>query len=448
MVHNAAAGMSGLPPGAVQQRIEEWATPTKSPHERLALLSEMAKKEIRRAQIDYPGMPALEQAFVKVLEETLFYSTPDSMESLRKVAESQFAADIETLSFCGLQFTTNTAAQKKHFYVGSQKLAWKDVVQHGQEQSQFRKSGKYLKQLTSLLARFPRLRNISYYPIPQGQDLGHWTDRTVWSNLSDWKHGTKSKVKSWERVDEHLYSSDFSAPDLKELFAALSASNVTLETFATPFAGNVAYWHSISAHNLLSIDASHRASVLKDLKHFSCNIQQFVEGGAVVQDLLRSSPNLETLDLSLFADHVPEQRYIEDEEFINPFMKNPLGLGTVPLPKLRDLRLTFDLGLYTRVEDILRVFTEEENGLRGIRKLGLAYVTLSKGKILDLETLWIISPREGSNAGRSIQGSTIPKEVLKSAAKTVKVHHDFKPFEHNWIRKGEHALYQSFTIFE
>ncbi|KAF2491248.1 hypothetical protein BU16DRAFT_566160 [Lophium mytilinum] len=458
MAYSDAAEMSGLLPEAVQQKVEQWATPTKSPHERLALLSEISKKEIRRAQVDYPGMPALEKAFVKVLEETLFYSTPESMGSLQAIAESKFATEIETLSFCGVRFTTGAVIHKSRFYVQSQRLVWEDALRRGREQSQFRESGKYLKQLTGLLARFPRLRHIRYYPVPLDRHFGQWTERTVWSDVTDWGIGKKKKIQSWERVDDDLYSRDSFAPDLKELFAALSTSGLKLETFATPFAGNEAYWHSISARNLLSIDPAYRELVFKDLKNLSCNIKQLAEGGIVVQDLLSSCPNLQTLDLSLYADYVPEHRYIDDKEFFNPLWHQGPALGTVPLPKPRDLRLTFDLGLYTRVEDILRIFTEQENGLRGIRKLGLAYVTLAKGtwpelltqlgKVLDLEILWIISPREGRNAGRSIQGTTIPEHVLKAAAKQVKVHHDFAPFEFDWVTKGEHAQYKSFTIFE
>ncbi|KAF2491250.1 hypothetical protein BU16DRAFT_543485 [Lophium mytilinum] len=453
------------PRETMQANIEKWTIPEANIHERLLLLSEASKQAICKARANYKGMgDILNEPFIKVLEQKLFYTTPYSLDILRQISESIFAGRITTLSFCGLQFATD-AKTPSHWYNGLftkedkqdlKKKDWKECRLRGQEQAKLQNTVQYVEDLRTVLAKFTNLKHIRYFPTSPDRVGGGWVNMRVLNIDKYWigsSIGETSRVM-WVRDDNYLYSTRNG--DLKDLFAALHGAGTKLESFTTPSFGNQAGWETIGEGRLEVVDLKHFAIVFQDLKELRLNLRSSdcLNRGHDMRKILRECPRLEILELSFFADDDSE-----DPEIFRPLNVGGVGLGAVPLPHLQELRLAFDAGIRTAKENILELLKSPGAGLRSVRKLGLAYITLDGddwdelllelSTLLKLEDLWLISPRKGW-CPKSSEAMKFSNEFLGGVARKVQIHHDEQPFvaKKDWVKQNQRVHYKSFAIFD
>ncbi|KAF2494556.1 hypothetical protein BU16DRAFT_562212 [Lophium mytilinum] len=466
----------GLPYELILQLGRDQGIREKTSWERLSLLTSESRKAILEERMaSYGFKETFSDPFITVLEETLFYSTPQSLKKLEEISLiEEYSSKITTLSFCGLQFASEgdvpeCEIDRNPEECAEQEKEWAECRQRGSAQEEFRSSGEYVKALSQIFTRFPKLRHIQYWPVHPERSGGYWVDDY---NPYDESSGPNRRFR-WERTDAHLYKNtvDFGfweqaykeGDDLQELFAALFNAKVCLKTFTTPHLANTARWVGIGDMNLRSIDRDHCAAVFSELEELRINVHNedpdtlFHPDVAGIRQVLRAAPNLRFLDLT-FTGRTQEHKI------------NFTGLGVLPMPKLEELRLSFDHATALVEVDFLRIFAPDTSTLLGLRRLCLGYMTVDQGTWenvltalgtrLNLESLWLISPRFDEvvlippHFWRYYKSSfkhfdAIASPAFNAAARKVRVLNDWEPFETvNLVARGVPRRFRSFAVFE
>ncbi|KAF2804525.1 uncharacterized protein BDZ99DRAFT_502413 [Mytilinidion resinicola] len=395
----------GLPYELMLQWCEEHGIRETTSWERLPLLAPESRKAILEGRKASHGIKTiLSGPFVTVLEDTLFYSTRPRLKKLEEISLIEaYRSQITTLSFCGLQFAPEGDVSRCNKGRTPEECAnwakeWDECTQRGRDQEEFRSSGEYIRALSQILTRFPKLKHIRSWPVHPERSEGYWIDTR---KLGD---GPNRRFR-WERTDAHLYKNAADTgyreqdrykqgDDLKLLFAALFIAKIRLKTFTTPHLANTARWVAISDKNLRNIHCGLCAAVFSELEELRINIHNassFSDADEIgIWRVLSAAPNLKLLDLTFTAISESHSIYFT-------------GLVKIHMPKLEELRLNFDHSTTLKPDEFLGIFRPDISRLLGLRRLCLGYMSINAGTWehvltelgtrLDLESLWLISPR-------------------------------------------------------
>jgi hypothetical protein len=149
--------------------------------ERLPLLPADFKQAVVGARLaSFSFKKATMEAFVKVIENTLFFSIRPSLKKLEEISlDEEYSKRITMLSFCGLQFASEGELRPTFFMAGSQASwarqakEWAECKQRGRDQKDFRESDEHVATLSRIFPRFPNLKHIQHLQVHPERSEGY-----------------------------------------------------------------------------------------------------------------------------------------------------------------------------------------------------------------------------------------------------------------------------------
>ncbi|KAF2265922.1 hypothetical protein CC78DRAFT_578773 [Lojkania enalia] len=380
--------------------------------ERFPTLTLASKRGILSARTVWAGLrecSPLRELFVKVLEETPFFTIGTRMPDLEAVSQSEYAKLMATLSLCGLILKAEGIGRPSGFYT----------------------------YLAVVLEQFPRIKHLRYYPVTKRYFDGCWSTQTRF------RWGRAEYYCTLAGEPARAYSPGMKRcgdNDIVVFCQACAKAGLELESVTVPLFGNRGLWCAVQPYATPS-----------SIKRLSVNLTGFgerslgIRSNAIIQLWIAGLPQLEFLEIAVARK--------AEETTVTPTHITGFS-GFRKLTTVKEFRLLTDSTYFFQESDII----DNLRWFPMLKRLSLGYIQLMNGTWdslvwrllpLNLDALWVLNP---------ITIERIPPDRVRRhdeshqgkwpVARSCRWIHARVPRDHAIYPAGSDFDYSGFSIFE
>ncbi|KAF1995326.1 hypothetical protein P154DRAFT_611237 [Amniculicola lignicola CBS 123094] len=348
--------------------------------ERFATLTPESKQTILNARLvcrSFLRSKALRQQFVPIIAQTPFIRIGDTVPGLDEFSQSEYAAELNTLSFSGIYKEPNpaTAVSAGPFY----------------------EAIRSIPVLLPILKRLSNVRHLRYYPVTARYIHGSWQD-----SGDDWPPVEYNWTEPVDDPTMKVFRGEAAVNPESSVFrwlpTAFSAAKLTLESLEMPLMGNVASW--------CAMETELSPNFVSNLKRCSFNYTSRRGRCLFPLELLQAS-NLEFLELAVSRGQYQRSWLLTTHEVIPQQLMWDNNGELVRLPNLKEFRFQTDNSYRLNSIQLVNALAVFPN----LTKLGFANIRLAdedgwetvlktlQSKSEKLEGLWLVNPGYAMEVG-------------------------------------------------